>query len=212
MRKIVFVAAGLFTAAVFYFSCQDPATKPGDQEKDNVAGTKFDFKIYFDSARAPYSLEKGSDSVALISFAWNEFLALHWRSGYGNSAGRDMPDRSWNYNTPGKYPDLAVWETYAHRSELRPFDDNLQEFNVGPHYSMGSGYEPKPGSNASFKLWNNLDENNEIGSCYLYGRTDAFPNKSNLVLYQAKCNYDEYNYLLTYANKKRSYTKRKRGW
>jgi len=202
MKKIIFVAATLLVIALFYFNCAGPENKPTEKETAGPPTPAFKFDVYFDSAVAPYSLAKDADSIALISFAWSEFLALHWKSSYYTNNRRDYPDRSWNYNTPGKYPDLAVWETYAHRSELRPFSDQMQPFDKPPHYSIGTGNQPKPGTNASFGLWNNLDENNEIGSCYLYGRIDAFPNRSNLVLYQAKCNSREYIYVNTVGSTK----------
>lgn len=194
MKKIIFVAATLLVIALFYFNCAGPGNKPTEKETAGPPTPAFKFDINFDSNRPPKTLRQGADSIALISFAWNEFLALHWKSSYYTSNHRDDPDGGWDYTKPGKYPDLAVWETYAHRSELRPFNNQLQSFDAAPHYSIGTGNQPKPGTNASFGLWNNLDENNEIGSCYLYGRTDYF-NKSNLVLYQAKCNSDEYNYV-----------------
>jgi hypothetical protein len=91
------------------------------------------------------------------------------------------------------YPDLAIWETYAHRSELRPGNDHMLPFDNPPHYNYI--YQPVPAPGTSFTLFDNLDENNEIGSCNVYAHAGSY-GKELQVLYQAKANREEYEYLL----------------
>jgi len=145
----------------------------------------------------PADLDTGADPKKLAEFAWEEFLALNWKSSYNKDQHRGTPDTSWNYyKEPGAYPDLDVWETYAHRTELRPFSNKMLPFDNAPHYSFGDTITAGPSTiAASFKLFNNLDENNEIGSCDMYAHVNVFK-KQYQVLYEAKVNSEEYNYIL----------------
>ncbi len=149
------------------------------------------------SPTPPSDLDTGADPKKLAEFAWEEFLALNWKSSYSKDQKRDSPDTTWNYQTePGAYPDLDVWETFAHRTELRPASNKMLPFNTPPHYSFGKPITADPSDiSASFTLFNNLDENNEIGSCDMYAHVDSFK-KQYQVLYEAKVNSEEYNYIL----------------
>ncbi|RAK64623.1 hypothetical protein [Hymenobacter edaphi] len=152
------------------------------------------------AALPPNELPAGSDPQQLAEFAWAEFFALNWQSSFPKDGKRDSPDNTWSFSSAGAYPPLVVWETYAHRTELRPFYGQMQAFDNAPHYSFGdSTIQAYPGSKASFTLFDNIDENNEIGSCNLYAHADSLngqpnPNK-RMVLYQAKVNRDEYEYI-----------------
>ncbi|MVT09310.1 hypothetical protein [Chitinophaga tropicalis] len=138
-----------------------------------------------------------ADQLTLARFAWNEFLALNWKSSYvfsGTRRERGEPDLFWNYtNNRQPYPDLAVWETYNHRVEFRPGDDKMLSFDKIPTYVYKSG-TPKADPGIDLHLFNNLDENNEIGSCNLYAYTNKY-GEQHQVLYQAKVNRDEYDYI-----------------
>lgn len=140
----------------------------------------------------PQDLDPGNDPKKLAEFAWAEFFALNWQSSYPKNQLRDSADLGWNFSSPDAT--LAVWETYAHRTELRPNATTLQPFDAAPHYSFGKMPKPVPGSKAVFTLFNNLDENNEIGSCNLYGQVNQ-PGGNQMVLYQAKVNRVEYDYI-----------------
>jgi hypothetical protein len=125
-------------------------------------------------------------------------MALNWKSSYDANHLRDYPDTTWSYykdNAP--FPSLNVWETYAHRTELRPWSDVMLPFDSAPHYSFGANLVAI--DNASFSLFDNLDENNEIGSCNMYAHVDLY-NTQHQVLYQAKVNRDEYNYIYNHYN------------
>jgi hypothetical protein len=195
MRKLIFVVAIAIVASITYFQCKSgPVKKTGElaQPGEDIS---YVFDINFNTGAPPNDLISNATDAQKAAFAWNEFLALHWRASYYNDKKRDNADPTWSYRNPGKYPDLAVWETYAHRSELRPWNNKMLPFDAAPHYSIKTGNQGLH-AGLSFALFNNLDENNEIGSCFLYGRTDYFKNRENLVLYQAKSNRDEYEYLL----------------
>ncbi|MFD1816713.1 hypothetical protein SAMN04515674_106283 [Pseudarcicella hirudinis] len=150
----------------------------------------------------PKELNTNATPRQLVQFAWEEFLALNWKSSYLQNQKRDSPDLTWNYQQDqSPYPALAVWETYAHRTELRPYNDKMLPFDAPPHYSFGTPLTAYPGSNASFDLFQNLDENSEIGSCEVFAHVQTYDTLYK-VLYQAKTNRDEYEYLLKNYNTK----------
>ncbi len=149
----------------------------------------------------PGDVSPTADALQLSEFAWEEFLALNWKSAYDTiHFRRDVPDTTWSYRDSSKaYPNLNVWETYAHRTELRPFSNVMLPFNSAPHYSFGANLMAD--SSASLGLFQNLDENNEIGSCNMYAHTDTF-DQQYPVLYEAKVNSYEYNYIYNTHNTK----------
>lgn len=134
-------------------------------------------------------------NVQLASFAWQQFLALCWQSDYNTSTySRGAPDPNWNYTKPYGAGQPVVWETYAHKSELRPFGVPLDsDFSKKPTYLFGNT-KLKPAGGADFHLLNNLDEDNEIGSCDVYNGSGD-PATQHLVVYQAKVNQAEYDYI-----------------
>lgn len=167
----------------------------GGGEEEELVETNSDYPITI-GYTVPTDLPANATNEQLVTFAWDEFFALVWKSSYNEDGVRDNPDTGWSFTSDSDpYPsDPVVWETYAHRTELRPYDDNMQPFNNAPHYSFGTPLYPRNASD-SFTLFNNLDENNEIGSCNDFAHYDQY-SLDNMVLYQAKCNSDEYNYIL----------------
>ena len=103
----------------------------------------------------------------------------------------------------GSSNDLLVWQTYAHKTELRPNGtltvawDSLGE----PTYQNAYTTPLSPGApGARLNLWNNLDEDSEIGSCQIIGQYTKQPEpraQKSLILFEAKVNRDEYEYLRT---------------
>jgi hypothetical protein len=131
----------------------------------------------------------------LATFAWNEFFALNWKASWvpGDTSKRGKPDTSWSLDSAGTAPSLAVWETYMHRSELRPASGNRKrDLSVGyPDYTfVDSNINAGKDSIDLSNYWNILDENNEIGSTYLFAHKDKTE-----VLYMAKTNIKEYDYV-----------------
>lgn len=136
-----------------------------------------------------------ASNKVLATFAWQQFLALCWQSNYSETKPvRGTADPNWDYTKPYQPGQPLVWETFAHRSELRPAGTPLvKPYDKVPEYLFVN--PPKPGSGKpSFTLFNNLDEDNEIGSCDIYlGPGD--PATQPVVLYQAKVNRAEYDYM-----------------
>ena len=195
MKKLIPYIAVLAIAIFIMNGCNNSAKKTGTTLSD-ATSSDTGYTINF-SPTPPADLDTGADPKKLAEFAWEEFLALNWKSSYDKDKKRDSPDTTWNYQTePGAYPGLDVWETFAHRTELRPYSDRMLPFDTVPHYSFGDKITSGPSAIAtSFTLFNNLDENNEIGSCDMYAHVNVFQ-KQYQVLYEAKVNSAEYNYIL----------------
>ncbi|MCW3467009.1 hypothetical protein [Chitinophaga nivalis] len=200
MKKVLLILFSVIVTGVIFiaFSRNDPSQAAPTHE--NLASppekiTQFNFPVTFGSAIPKNPSSPNADSVELITFAWNEFFALNWKSNYRSTALRGHADESWSYkNDQTPYPeDPLVWETYAHRVEVRPYDDNRLPFDKVPKYVYEVPFEAQPG--VDLTLFNNLDEGNEIGSCNLYADISQFNQKKIQVLYQAKVNRDEYKYV-----------------
>jgi hypothetical protein len=188
---LIIATLSLTAVTAAYKSVKKEATVEESKQSKLLAAPANDtFTINF-NPYPPNELEKNATPQQLVEFAWEEFLALNWQSSYSKNKKRDMPDLSWNFSN--KNPDTLVWETYAHRSELQPYYGGIMDFDLPPHYSYGK--KPKPANpNTSFTLFDALDENNEIGSCNLYAHTITEKKKLQ-VLYQAKVNREEYDYI-----------------
>jgi hypothetical protein len=143
----------------------------------------------------------------VAKFAWQEFLALNWKAsidsvpspGHPPSATnpRGTADGKWNYSMPTPaYPNPVVWQTYAQTTELRPNAPLTTPWNslTYPKYSYQAPIA-QGGPGFSNTLWNNLDEDSEIGSCDIYAHYAK--TSQNLVLFQVKVNKDEYEYVRT---------------
>lgn len=148
--------------------------------------------------KVPQDLPTNASQEDIANFAWNQFFALNWKAAWSQeNQTRFNPDMTW---TPSdSTPELAVWETYAHRIELRPGDgmrtDSLEtgmpDYTFVPNLLDTIVSKMTQNGNKNINsFWNILDEDNEIGSTYL------FKNKGESeVLYMAKTNLSEYNYV-----------------
>lgn len=124
-------------------------------------------------------------------FAWKQFLALTWKATYNpiqEHFQRGVPDTTWQHGSD--IPSHLVFETYAHRTELRPNGPLTRDFDSLPEYSYQVPISPES-SDTNQTLLNNLDEDNEIGSCDVYLGNSS----QNLVLYQAKVNRAMYDHI-----------------
>ena len=156
------------------------------------------------SATVPTDVRLGATDAELAEFAWQEFVALNWQSSF-NANGvssptnqeRGVPNPNWSVSSGSV--NLAVWETYLHRTEL------IQKAGLdSTHFSKGkpqyNNYQQSSSVVDSLMLlsssnpvyWNVLDEDNEIGSCFLFY---VHGGDTVEVLYQAKANIAEYEYL-----------------
>jgi len=152
--------------------------------------------------KPPHDVINGRDAnlTQLATFAWQEFLALNWKASLTSERG--TPDTTWTYSTKGPYPQLLVWQTYAQTTEFRPngplvkaWKDLGQPGTTPPTYSYQVNIAQGSG-NPKNNLWNNLDEDNEIGSADIYSHYNLAPKAiNNLVLFQVKVNKSEYEYL-----------------
>lgn len=204
MRKFLSFALCFFAGAVLFFCCQSPAEKKQTSDTDSTnpgnaaaPGTsQWDFSGITATPYLPTELNYPSTETDQVVFAWNEFLALNWKSSWDTDRLRDKPDYNWNYSYRGEpYPPLVRWETFAHRTELRPANNVMLPFDAAPHYSFGDKFITPVNSGDQFNLFDNLDENNEIGSCDVYGQVGSTLKNDIMVLYQAKANREEYEYV-----------------
>lgn len=152
--------------------------------------------------RPPKDLaSRNASQTDLAKFAWQEFLALNWKASVDStrlpspSNQRGLPDLTWNHSKPApQFPNPLVWQTYAQTTEFRPnvpLTTAWKDLAI-PKYSYAT--LPVLGSGLN-NLWNNLDEDSEIGSCDIYAQYNKQRNLNDLVLFQVRVNKDEYEYL-----------------
>lgn len=157
----------------------------------------------------PTHLQRPADASWAAMFAWEQFLALSRKADL-TPGHRGSPDSSLQLGESCGRQSAAschplVWQTYAHKVELRPNGPLTTPWSqLGiPNYQNRAYQMPihrGTGDNqgaASWSLWNNLDEDNEIGSCNVnspFQSTNPHDPRE-LVLYQVKVNKDEYEYL-----------------
>ena len=181
-----------------------------------------DIQRHLEHYYMPLDTTAGNDPDVLGKFAWEQMLAINWAATYDGISNkkRGVPDSvNWSYINHGQ-PHTVVWETFAHRTELRPahtgsttdFDKikpdnsipgNQYGFHNAPQYTFGSLGESVTinSKNANMNLLNCLDEDNEIGSCILFNDSGTdVKNLDNLILYQAKINEAGFNYKSQYFN------------
>ncbi|AUC15094.1 hypothetical protein BTO06_08070 [Tenacibaculum sp. SZ-18] len=174
----------LFTL-VFLTSC-----KPTNKGSAVVFKPIEEIKI---SYTLPVDVPVDATEEELAVFAWQEFFALNWKSSYGKDNLRTTPDTSWEYTSDTGENFLSVWETYIHRSELRPANGKrTKDLSKGqPFYTFVDSTSVNVKNPVKLEnYFNVLDEDNEIGSAYVFAHKNEFE-----VLYAAKTNLVEYNYL-----------------
>ncbi len=164
----------------------------------------------------PHDVDENSSALEQAIFAWKEMIALSWQSTYNTTSfERGRPDKSWTYKA-GTPQQPMVWETYAHRLEYRPKGDVITKaFDSAPAYAFDLQGKTKIdwGDIKQDEHFILLDEDNEIGSCYLFGGPNnpsaAKPEDKvqNLVMYMAKLNRTEYNYRKNFFNSSQSIAK-----
>ena len=142
----------------------------------------------------------------LSRFAWKEFVALNWPADPNH---RGKPDTSKEFGDPSSN---VVWETYWHRAEMFPYDENPVKTTLreGGHVSYKANTTDKPSYKydpASFifkgnyggigtgdSTWfNNLSENNELDIDQMFADTVTDEHR---ILYEAKMNESGFNYIL----------------
>lgn len=187
LRNLIIV----IIVAITGMRCSSNGSNPHKNVCNGCADTNFSF---VPSYTIPADVDTDASEAQLAAYAWQEFLALNWKSSYSTDSTKGNPDTTWSFADSSKpVPDIVVWETYAHRTELSPYQYPMRNFDSLCNYSYQ--YPPKRGdSSANFGYLHNLDETSEIGSCTLYAFADVDGHK-HLVRYQAKTNRSEYNYI-----------------
>jgi hypothetical protein len=157
---------------------------------------------------APFGPSTSIQDLAI--FAWREFIALNWVAMDPATTGvRGRPNVNMDFlsikpDLNGNFP-LVVWHTYRHKNELFPFgrqtdavfDSNMPTYNY--QFQPGAGYMFPPASppaaspNATFNLFNNLDETSEIGLCDMYAQPPSSSGRIR-VAYEAKVNRAVFDY------------------
>ena len=151
----VFAVATVAEAQIFGPTVRrDREITTGDMIRDNP---RLPRDIYRPSARV------GPNHEDLAVFAWLEFIALNVTA---NQDQRGQPAGSFrDSGFPVRRTQLPlVWETFQHRSELFPFNNNQPvgplPFNEPPDYNFSVNnalYNP------GLSLFNNFDEASQIG-------------------------------------------------
>ncbi|CAL2083302.1 hypothetical protein [Tenacibaculum sp. 190524A02b] len=161
--------------------------------------------INLGESSVPSGPAKDATKKELYKVAWQQFIALNWpvKTSPSIKGNRGKPSTASGQTflnvTPTNTPDL-VWNTYASKAEL--FGPKYLKKNAlpkwedlgVPDYSYATPIKQK--GTSSFTLFNNLDENNEIGEATVFGG-GGLGNTSggNQVLYEAKMNEVEYSYI-----------------
>ena len=179
-------------------STQEESTPPEGEELVTTPQVTLPADL-LDGSIPPYDVAKNASVLDNAIFAWREIIALSWQSTYTQAIPvRATPDTEWNY-TKGTPVGPLVWETYAHRIEYRPKGDVItKSFDSPPSYD----FVPPVGNSID---WNGidpssnfvvLDEDNEIGSCYIFTDPNVTmaSNGASLVMYMAKVNRTEYDF------------------
>jgi hypothetical protein len=175
LKLFIVLAITISVLVLLYEACNKRA---GNVEKEDG------FVI---SYNLPEDLPEGASEQELAEFAWKEFFALNWESSWENDNLRTTPNENWKLDEKGTQPKLSVWETFIHRSELRPANGKrTKDLSKGkPYYTFVDSTTVNSGVNRLelSNYWNVLDEDNEIGSSYLFSNKNQ-----NEVLYMAKTN------------------------
>jgi hypothetical protein len=142
----------------------------------------------------------------LALFAWKEFVALNYPADPNHRgqplAGSKLTDMA----------DARVWETFWHRVEVFPSDENptqkagKADVTAKPNYvyspnafTLDAAHFDSTSTGAmNNQLWNNLDEDSELDVDEMFGRAKTVNDftDANRIVYEAKINEDAFNYIL----------------
>jgi len=161
-----------------------------------------------DSMGLPVADSTAASLPAAAAYAWSEFIALNWPAVAQNGAlnTRDMPDTTAVFGAAGAGP--LVWHTFRSKVEIFP-PAGTQPHGYSANAAQSYGYDALPQYTYSIPIspyvaaqtgasvpWINLDENDEIGQDAMYAGVASgqrFP--ADLILFLAKANRSEYNYV-----------------
>lgn len=212
VQRVAVVTAACLASNIY----ADPSTFPGGQP---ITGADLTASpVALPAAPPVYNSNDPIGHDEFARFAWRQFIYLNSPAKQNGNSGsgktpvvRGVVDNTRNFvasGLPDFYQDgktstenfssnILVWESYAHRSELFPFQGrptgDLQ--NLTPQYAFRNATV----SNTQARF-NNLDENSQIGQNKIF-----FPKNGNTpsenpyddfeILFQAKVNQVEYDYI-----------------
>ena len=203
---------------VLCIACDDSTNKKTQIDKEligEVTPTETSITKYvknnidLNSSNVPMGPKANASKMELYTLAWQQFIALNWpvaNTCFPGNRAKPSTSNSFLNVTPTSLP-TVVWSTYASKAEIFNHQtDTLPKWDslTKPVYQ----YKKQPTAlncTDNFDLFNNLDENNEIGEAVVFGGAGLNNTEGgNQVLYEAKINETEYNYLRTYKlqNKK----------
>jgi hypothetical protein len=163
------------------------------------------------SPTVPSDISTGAPKASLTDaaqFAWEEFIALNWpavkQTGAPNT--RDVADTTRKFGDP-TYSGPLVWHTFRGKVEIFPgtglppgttknagsdYPLYTCNYDTPPQYNYGNGLTSK-----GTVPWINLDENSQIGLDHIFAGagTGAPPPLGNEILFMAKANRVEFNYI-----------------
>jgi hypothetical protein len=159
----------------------------------------------------PADIPGGAQSATLqdaAAFAWQEFIALNWPAvaQTGAAGDRETPDTTKAFGeVDPTFGTPLVWETFRHKVEIFPGTGSPHggaNYDALPQYfynslNVGGDGQVQPCDVASPNTpWNNLDEKSEIGLDEMFaGAGPGAQFTGQQILYQAKANRVEYNYV-----------------
>lgn len=163
---------------------EDERSQPADQ----CAASLPDFTDA--SVPTVFSGDLPANGADLAVFAWQHFVALSWQS-----SSRGQPDTA---KTFFDVPTLPVWSSYLHRNEQFPASgEPPASYNTAPAYNYKNVSGPcDSATDTNPNAYVNLDEASQLGLDYMFAApgTDTFQ-----VLYEAKVNEANYNYIMANA-------------
>jgi len=210
MKKYIVLL--IFSVLLIFVCCETKKSSVEDTATELVEGVGLEASDVIlpadllDNSEPPYDVAKESSVLEQALFAWKEIIALSWKSTYtAANPQRAIPDTNWSYKD-GTPDAPLVWESFAHRLEYRPEGDVISKnFDSAPSYTFEK-VEIDWNSN-SINPANHfvvLDEDNEIGSCYVFAKPNIEENtieaENDLIMYMAKVNREEYDYRKNYFN------------
>ena len=160
----------------------------------------------------PADIPGGAQAATLedaAAFAWQEFIALNWPAAAqtGAAGDREAPDTTKAFGeVDPTFGTPLVWETFRHKVEIYPGTgtphggtnyDALPQYIYNPAYvGTNDGQVPPCDTASPTTPWNNLDEQSEIGLDQMFsGAGPGSQFTGQQILYQAKANRVEYNYV-----------------
>jgi hypothetical protein len=160
----------------------------------------------------PADIPGGAQAATLeeaAAFAWQEFIALNWPAvaQTGAAGDRETPDTQTPFGTVDPtFGTPLVWQTFRHKVEIYPGTgsphgganyDALPQYFYNAATVGGDGQVPPCDTASPTTPWNNLDEKSEIGLDEMFaGAGPGAQFTGQQILYQAKANRVEYNYVV----------------